>query len=113
MLEAIGKLPVESKLLIVFSLDKHLHPPICYTLSQIKDPLLDLGVTLVCQSDPTWYKSDRRLVPTTTWGDLGKKNPTFDFKSTSYMALCCLPSFIIIASWGLRLSIRVNVVVIR
>ena len=33
---------------------------------------LDQGVTLVCQSDPTWYKSDpkstssRRLVPKTT-----------------------------------------------
>ena len=33
---------------------------------------LDLGATLVCQSDPTWYKSDpkstssRRFVPKTT-----------------------------------------------
>jgi len=50
-----------------------------------------MGVTLVCQYDPTWYKSDpkstssRRLVHKTTWGDLGKKQPTFDFKSTSYM----------------------------
>ena len=61
---------------------------------------LDLGVTLVCQSDPTWYKSDpkstssRRLVPKTTWGDLGKKQPTFHFKSTSYMALCCMFTFV-------------------
>src|SRR6218665_196160 len=33
---------------------------------------IDLGIALVCQSDPTWYKSDpkstssRRLVPNTT-----------------------------------------------
>jgi len=43
---------------------------------------LDLGATLVCQSDPTWYKSDpkstssRRLVPKTTWGD-GQKTTDF------------------------------------
>jgi len=63
---------------------------------------IDLGATLVCQSNPTWYKSDpkssssRRLVP--TWGDLGKKQPTFDFNLTSYIALCYLSSFIMIPS---------------
>jgi len=81
--------------------------------------MVDLGATctLVCQSDPTRYKSDPkstsswRLVPKTAWGDLGKKQPTFDLKSTSDMALCCLSSFIMIALWGLRLSIRVSVVI--
>jgi len=53
----------------------------------------------------------RRLASKTTRGDLGKKHPTFDFKSTSYMALCCLSSFIKKVPWGLRASrlIRVSV----
>src|SRR6218665_699053 len=81
---------------------------------------VDLGGTLVCQSDPTWYKSDptstssRRILPETTCGDLGQKQPTFDFKSTSYMALCCLPSFIMIYrrdSSSLTVNINVKVVI--
>src|SRR6218665_1379451 len=61
---------------------------------------LDLGATIVCRSDPTWYKSDPKSTSsrrsTCTHNDLrrlGQKQPTFDFQSTSDMALCCLSSF--------------------
>jgi len=47
---------------------------------------VDVGATLARQFDPTWSQNDpkltasRQFVNKTTWLDLAKKQPTFDFK---------------------------------
>ena len=94
-----------------FSLSLVLHVFLfCNYIPQYKEPIRpgsDFKVPIRPHLVQKWPQVDfkSRLVPKMTWGDLGKKQPTFNFKSTSYMALCCLPSFIMIASWGLVLKL--------